>query len=167
MASGVWHMTSCSLNEVEAVLTKAARGCGADAAQAARFGRGAVMHLCEDGPTAPIHAALAALPKGVIVEYAACIQQGLSQATGNTVLFQTDDPLWTSYLTALPYRLTRVSQTEHAIHLDVFEKALKPARLQISTEDMAQWQSLAAKTYVPETAQSRLAGAGAGLTDND
>ena len=167
MASCVWHMTNCSLNEVEAVLTKAARGCGADAAQAARFGRGAAMHLCENGPTTQIHAALAALPKGVIVEYAARIQQGLSQATGNTVVFPADDPLWISYLTALPYRNSRVSQAEHAIHLDVFEKHPTPARLQVAAEDMAQWQVFAAKTYVPETAQSRLAGAGAGLTDND
>jgi hypothetical protein len=32
---------------------------------------------------------------------------------------------------------------------------------------MAKWQALAAKTYVPETEQSRLGGAGAGLNDND
>ena len=31
----------------------------------------------------------------------------------------------------------------------------------------AAWGALAAKTYVPETEASRLAGAGAGLTDND
>ena len=160
-------MTDCSLNEVEALLTKAARGCGADAAQAARFGRGAVMHLCMEGETAPIHAALAALPLGVIVEYTARIQQGLSQAIGDTVLFPADDPLWTSYLTALPYRLSRASQAEYAIHLNVYEKAAQPARLQVSATDMGQWQALAAKTFVPESEQSRLAGAGAGLTDND
>lgn len=160
-------MTRCSLNEVEAVLIKAARGCGADAAQAARFGRGAVTHLCAQGETAQIHAALAALPGGVIVEYTARIQQGLSQSVGDTVFFAVDDPLWESYLAALPYRLTCVSQAEFAIHLDVFDKSPKPARLVIDPQDMAQWQALAAKTYVPESAQSRLAGAGAGLTDND
>jgi hypothetical protein len=160
-------MTRCSLNEVEVVLTKAARGCGADAAQAARFGRGAVMYLCGDDATAPIHAALAALPTGPIVDYAAKIQQDLAQATGNSANFQGAEPLWIGYFTALPYKVTRVSQAEYTVHMDAFENAPKPARLTIDPEDMAKWQALAAKTYVPESAQSRLAGAGAGLTDND
>ncbi len=37
----------------------------------------------------------------------------------------------------------------------------------IPQTDWAIWQGLAAKTYVPASEASRLAGAGAGLTDND
>jgi hypothetical protein len=51
--------------------------------------------------------------------------------------------------------------------MDVFAKKNRPSRVYISDENMAKWQALAAKTYVPETEQSRLGGAGAGLTDND
>lgn len=160
-------MTHCSLNEVETLLTKAARGCGADAAQAAHFGRGAVMCLCDDGATARIHEALAALPNGVIVEYAAKIQYGMTQSNEGTVVFQGDAPLWIGYLAALPYQITWTSGIECTVHMDAFESADKPARLQVDPDDIAQWQALAAKTFVPESEQSRLAGAGAGLTDND
>jgi|TARA_B110000908_G_scaffold168922_1_gene224892 hypothetical protein len=160
-------MTRCSLNEVETLLTKAARGCGADAAQAARFGRGAVMCLCTDGVTASIHAALAALPDGVIVEYAAKIQHGLAQATEQNAVFRGNDPLWAGYLAALPYRTVWAVGIECTVHLDGFEKTPKPARLMVDPEDITRWQALAAKTFVPESEQSRLAGAGAGLTDND
>lgn len=160
-------MTLCSLNEVEAVLTKAARGSGADAAQAARFARAAVMYLCADKATAPLHTALAALPNGEIVEYAARLQDGLARASGQEVVFLADGPLWAGYLGALPYRCTVSGEGEFTLYLDQFEKPAKPARLEIDPDDMAAWQALAAKTYVPESAQSRLAGAGAGLTDND
>lgn len=39
--------------------------------------------------------------------------------------------------------------------------------LDITDKAWAQWQTWAAQTYVPATDQSRLSGAGAGLTDND
>jgi hypothetical protein len=160
-------MTGYSLNEVEALLTKAARGCGADAAHAARFGQGAVMCLCDGGTPTSVHAALAALPNGVIVEYAAQTQRGLAQAVDRTVIFRGDDPLWAGYLAALPYQVTWTSNAECTVHMDVFENREKPARLTVDPDDMAHWQTLAAKTFVTESEHSRLAGAGAGLTDND
>ena len=42
-----------------------------------------------------------------------------------------------------------------------------PGPVTVPQADWDIWQGLAAKTYVPETEASRLAGAGAGLTDND
>ena len=42
-----------------------------------------------------------------------------------------------------------------------------PGPLDIPDKEWAQWQIWAADTYVPATDQSRLSGAGAGLTDND
>jgi hypothetical protein len=44
---------------------------------------------------------------------------------------------------------------------------MRPGPLDIADTDWAFWESLAARTYVPASAASRLAGAGAGLTDND
>lgn len=43
----------------------------------------------------------------------------------------------------------------------------KTGPVTVPQDDWDIWQGLAAKTYVPETEASRLAGAGAGLTDND
>ncbi len=44
---------------------------------------------------------------------------------------------------------------------------LPTAPINIPDHIWQEWEALAAKTYVPETEESRLAGAGAGLTDND
>ena len=50
----------------------------------------------------------------------------------------------------------------------VSEDQLVPRKgAQIASEILENLELLAAKTYVPATAQSRLTGAGAGLTDND
>ena len=43
----------------------------------------------------------------------------------------------------------------------------KPGPFTVPQADWDVWLALAAKTYVPESEASRLAGAGAGLTDND
>ncbi|SFS20324.1 Protein of unknown function [Yoonia litorea] len=43
----------------------------------------------------------------------------------------------------------------------------KTGPVSIPADDWDVWSALAAKTYVPESDASRLAGAGAGLTDND
>lgn len=44
---------------------------------------------------------------------------------------------------------------------------VKPGPIDVADADWAIWCDLAAKTYVPDSAASRAAGAGAGLTDND
>jgi len=44
---------------------------------------------------------------------------------------------------------------------------VKPGPVDIPDADWQIWKALAARTYVPESAASRAAGAGAGLTDND
>ena len=160
-------MTQCSLNEVQMVLTKAARGCGAGAGRAARFGLGAVNHLCMGGDIAPITKAFADLPEGPIVEYTAFIQQGLSEAIDDKAYFPKGNGLWEGYVHALPYQIERCSEAGFVVHLGKVEKRPTPARLEIDPQDLENWKKLAAKTFVPETDQSRLSGAGAGLTDND
>ena len=59
-----------SINEIEALATKAARGSGAHAAQAAAFGKATAKHLAAKRPEQDLHAALAALPEGPIQTYA-------------------------------------------------------------------------------------------------
>jgi hypothetical protein len=67
---------------------------------------------------------------------------------------------------ALPYLVT---QTDSGVTIDMlqYDKPKLPARLSIEAGVIDAWKALAALTYVPETEQSRQAGAGAGLTDND
>lgn len=55
----------------------------------------------------------------------------------------------------------------HAWKHDSFTAPMQPERVEVDPQHWADLQSLAAKTYVPESEASRIAGAGAGLTDND
>lgn len=61
---------SFSVNEVETLAAKAARGAGAPPAQAARFGRAAVHHLAAARDPEALLDALAALPRGPILDNA-------------------------------------------------------------------------------------------------
>jgi len=57
---------SYSVNEIEALATKAARGAGAAPAQAAHFGRTTAHHIAASRPDDDLLAALNALPNGSI-----------------------------------------------------------------------------------------------------
>ncbi|WP_425038213.1 DUF3726 domain-containing protein [Primorskyibacter sp. S187A] len=61
---------SHSVNEIEALATKAARGAGAPPAQAAKFGQAAVRHLAASRAEAALIDALQALPGGPILQFA-------------------------------------------------------------------------------------------------
>lgn len=160
-------MTGYSFTEVEAVLTKAARGNGAGVAHASRFGKAAALCLCEDNGMVLVNDALADLPGGVIFEYASRLQNDLAHASGKTLALPKGDPLWVGYIVSLPYTSEQCADGSFTVLLDTFNKPVRPPRLYIEEENMSHWQALAAKTYVPETEQSRIAGAGAGLMDND
>lgn len=124
-----------SVNELQSLAQKAARGAGAYPAQAAHFGRAVAYHLAAQRDSRALQDALAALPAGPI--------QTLPM-TAKTL--QT--PLAQSY-------------TEAA------GNARLPARLTCPDALLSTLQTFAQLTYVPATAASRAAGAGAGLTDND
>ena len=167
MVAGVSGMNGYSFTEVEGVLTKAARGSGAGVAHAARFAKAAALALASDEGADLVKAALADLPNGVIRDHAICIQRYLADAGKGTVILPNGDALWVGYIDSLPYKSVETPRGEIAVYIDVFAKPVRPPRVFISDENMAKWQALAAKTYVPETEQSRLGGAGAGLNDND
>ena len=160
-------MNGYSFTEVEAVLTKAARGSGAGVADGARFAKAGALCLCAENGADLVNAALADLPNGVIVDHASWILRDLEEAEGDTVIFPNGDPLWVGYIDTLPYKSVERPDGDIVVYMDIFAKPVRPSRVFITDENMTHWQALAAKTYVPETAQSRIAGAGAGLTDND
>lgn len=153
-----------SINEIEALLSKAARGGGAPAGQASVFGKAAALHIARGCDAGDIQAALAALPTGAIVLHPAALQDCL--INGGGALICTPQDLLRSYAIALPYMVTETA-ADISIDMTEFDKIKLPARIDVADEVIAKWRALAALTYVPETEQSRHGGAGAGLTDND
>lgn len=162
-------MTAVSVNEVQGLLSKAARGAGAPPAQAAAFGQAGVYHLACGGDTAVLSSALAQGLTGPIIDCPKQIQCTMSQSESVTFIVSDDpaDALLSAYLDALPFQATRRSDGAIEVTRTVFQRPDLPARLQVAEDVLAGWKALAARTFVPETEQSRRAGAGAGLTDND
>jgi hypothetical protein len=126
-----------SVNEVQMLAQKAARGAGAHPAQAAHFGRAVVCHLAAGREASDLSAALEALPGGPV----------------QTLPFLPDS-------SALG-----VSYTEAAAALDM--RPPLPPRLALPDGLFAMFSARAQNTYVPASAHSRAGGAGAGMTDND
>ena len=163
-----------SANEVMTLAAKAARGAGAPPAQAAEFGRAAVCHLIAGRDVADLWTALEALPKGPILTlplaFARFAQGAVDGVASGTVPGVSDVALAQSYADALPYANTSETGSEGLqLSLEISKPATRPKITRVDLpEDLAAWmKTLAARTFVPESEASRLAGAGAGLSDND
>jgi len=165
-----------SANEVMNLAAKAARGAGCPPGQAADFGRAVVCHLIAGRDVAHLRRALAALPAGPILAlplaFARVIEGAIDGAANGIVPCDGGGAaaLTQSYAEALPFaQASTLSSEGLRIAIDITQ----PARVHISArvdlpDDLAKWMAeLAARTFVPESEASRLAGAGAGLTDND
>lgn len=163
-----------SANEVQNLIAKAARGAGAPPAQAAAFGRAAVCHLSAGRGEAELRRALGALPQGPIMELPLALARLMETAeTGNATgdLSHAQTPqLVQSYVDALPFKhQAQALGGGITVQIDVTQPAPRAAvtRLDPSAAFVAELTALLAKTLVPDTAASRLSGAGAGLQDND
>ncbi len=158
-------MTTLSVNELQGLATKAARGAGVPPEQAARYGAAAACHLAARRDPADLRMALDSpqIATG-LGTFATCLPAGPFTHT-------TDTPrLALSFLDALPGTVSvkATSGTLNGTHDPLTPGATAlPPRLSAPGALMAFWSDLAARTYVPETEHSRLKGAGAGLTDND
>lgn len=154
--------------------TKAARGAGAPAGQAADFGRAALCHLIASREAGALSSALNALPTGAIIELPLHLARAAEDAVADDapIAFapRHDVSLAQSYVEAHPFaQLNRVEgKTLHLIFSADAPAASAPIVRVSLPDDLAEhMHALAAKILVPETAASRLSGAGAGLTDND
>jgi len=153
--------------------TKAARGAGAPPAQAAEFGRAVVHHLKAGRDASGISNALDALPDGPIIDFPIAFARVIERG-GDAPHGQIDAsgwlPLAQSYADALPYAVeVKLAQDALTVTADLQRPAPKVplGRLTLSDPLLEHMNSLAARILVPESDSSRLAGAGAGLTDND
>ncbi len=161
-------MIELSLNEVETTVVKAACGRGLDHGVATEIGT-AARWLCEaghDGIEAAVEALAAVDGDGGELGLAAV---DLALASEEPVL--VSDYVSRTLLAGLAGRVGLVS-----VDVDDGVELRRPAELAVSPAQVATvasppcWSELqdwAAQTYVPSSEQSRVAGAGAGLTDND
>jgi hypothetical protein len=136
--------SSKSANEASMLLQKAARGAGFGVAQARDFGTAAALHLYTSRSEAELIDALND-PGGPIITLPAMMDDLLDPTSNGFGVFI-------------------------GLALSYFQMATaRPAigRIFMSDAFNAYLSTLAAKTYVPASEASRLAGAGAGLTDND
>ncbi len=155
--------------EVMALASKAARGAGAPAGQAARFGQVAAAHLGAGRPASDLSVALADLPAGAILDYPLLLDTALAQiaAKADTPQPLPGDALMLSYVETLPFQAALTVDQQLTV---AFETPRVPdaARRIVGCDVLIdQMQTLAARTFVPESDSSRQSGAGAGLLDND
>lgn len=163
---------SWSVTEIAALAAKAARGAGAPPLQAARFGQAAARHLAAGRDGGVLKAALAALPAGPVLQVPIALDAALACGQADAPLHPGDvaPDFLCSYVECLPFQAALAQERDRLLlRVDLSHPApqQRPARIICDADFIAELEHLAARTYVPDTAQSRARGAGAGLTDND
>ncbi|WP_436397561.1 hypothetical protein [Roseobacter sp. S98] len=162
---------SWSATEVSALAAKAARGAGAPPDQAARFGTAAAFHLMIGNAPQDLRLALQALPDGgPVMRLPVVLDEAVSEG-GRVFEMLPPDALVRAYVAVLPFAATlAAADNDHwRVSVNVTKPApkIEPLRITGCADLIDEMTGLAARTFVPESAASRAAGAGAGLTDND
>lgn len=166
-----------SLNEVETTVTKAAQGCGLDFGIAAEIGA-ATAWLCARGLDG-VSAAVAVFsagpdPRTIVDRLGIAIVDLVVAQRSPLPAVGCSSPLM---LRALAARVGCSVQLDGSEVESGGTWVVDPCRPpEVSTAEgevvaaIAEWEQIlawAALTYVPSSERSRIAGAGAGLTDND
>ncbi|MEO1638474.1 MAG: DUF3726 domain-containing protein [Pseudomonadota bacterium] len=170
-----------SINEVAGTVARAARGAGFPAGQAEDLGQVAAYLA---GIRADLAIVTAALQEPIGTPQVDWRQDGVTIHKGPVIL---TGPTACDALVAGAAPIT-IADIAHAplISAMLCLRALtpwwegrvltlgdceilpaKPGPVNVPDQDWQVWSNLAARTYVPESAASRAAGAGAGLIDND
>ena len=169
MADGQGMITR-SWAETQSLAEKAALGIGVPFAQAARFGAATARH-CAEGRPADVLLTVLDKPDAIIA-LSLEVERAVEAASLMRAPYEITDvsqTLAASFLQALPcdVALEPVSGgLSVSVHLQAPQKRPRPARLEMSQALWDRLQALAERTYVPDSAQSKL-GAGAGLMDLD
>lgn len=170
-----------ALNEVEGMVQKAARGAGFPQGQAEDLGRVAAYLAGTSGDVQSITDALqetltevevlwsaqsVTVKSGPAIFVAPIVRDAMQVGHGTVTLAQiAHAPLVSAFLAA-----DGIAQAWNGCDVSRSDTTVLQATcgaVTVPEADWNAWSALAARTYVPETATSRLAGAGAGLTDND
>ncbi|MFZ5962451.1 DUF3726 domain-containing protein [Thalassococcus sp. BH17M4-6] len=169
-----------SANEIQGLATKAARGAGFPPGQSETFGRATVVHLAAARDAKAISSALQNAGNSPILRLSLLVDDILlacaaMKGEAEITLHPHDAPMALSYARLTPVRLTdcalidRDDQPRLRVSADLGtpSRPSLPPRIDMPERLHDELSTLAAKTYVPATAASRLRGAGAGLRDND
>ncbi len=170
-----------SLNEVARLVQKAAIGAGFPLGQAEDLGRVAFYLAGISSDLHPVTLALQEPIAGVNVRWdtgavtvisgpvaliAPIVRDAFAMGHDKVTLADiAHAPLVAAYLAADGVALAWDGLCVRRSDTEILPVIHKP--VSVPESDWAVWTRLAARTYVPESAASRQAGAGAGLTDND
>lgn len=171
----------CSANEISSLAQKAAMGAGFPPGQAEQFGRAVSVHLGAGRAAGPLREALEDVADSPILRLPLLMDDVLRAValTGSEVsltLHPGDEALALAYARLLPMRLVdcRVvprdaaqARLELQADTETSARPALPARIDMPDDLYTFLNALAARTYVPASAASRAAGAGAGNIDND
>ncbi|MEX0311922.1 MAG: hypothetical protein AB3N17_16925 [Tateyamaria sp.] len=163
-----------SWTEVQALGVKAATGAGVPPAQSLAFGAMLARHVADDGPQGALEQVLGAPDQIVSLAHRIETIVETSSVSGAPVeVTEPDTPsraLLISWLAALPCKVDLTvtgAQIRVVMSLKSPGTRTRPDRLTLRPSLLDQLNTLAAKTYVPDSAESRASGAGAGLMELD
>lgn len=163
---------SWSRSEFSALAAKAARGAGAPAEQAARFGQAAATHLAAQRGEEALLLALGSLERGPVLTCPLRVDAALCQAANGIAHLVVDDAdrLFDSYVESLPYLTTKIegsNNRSYTINCRAVSERAIATRLFPSDDLITGLRTFAKAILVPDSDASRSSGAGAGLNDND
>ena len=170
-----------SLNEVEATLVKAARGAGLPLGVAEDFARFAAYLVATQRGAGAITRALAEDHATPAIDWDADIPRIGSGSAAMVAPMVVDafamghdavklDNWAQAEITGAALACHGIAMRWDGLCVSRSDTEVLPCPtgpVSVPEADWQAWQSLAARTYVPESAASRSTGAGAGLTDND
>ena len=170
-----------ALNEVGGMVEKAARGAGIPLGQAEDLGRTAIYLASTGGDVSAVTRALqeehttvdmnwssdtVLVTSGPVALIGPMIRDAFAMGYDTAVIADIDHAtLVGAFLAENGVALRWDGRTLTRSDTSVLTLTCKPVTIPAAAWTV--WGDYAAKTYVPETDASRLAGAGAGLTDND
>lgn len=160
-----------SWSEMQSMAEQAALGAGVPFSQAARFGAAAARHLGEERPADAIDTLLDAPDR--IVAFSLEIERAIEAASLTQAPYEISEQphmLVASFLQSLPCGV-RIEPVPGGLSVTVLlqepQRRSKSARIDVPDALWAKMETLAARTYVPESDSSRERGAGARLMQLD
>lgn len=167
-------MTEHSWTEIQALAVRAATGAGVPAAQALAFGAMLARHLADGGAQGALRDALET--PSLILDIAHRVEALVETASLSPRVVEAEEPdaaqraLMISWLASLPCQSeveVRGQTLTARLSLTAPSTRRRPVRITISKALLDDMKSLAARTYVPDSAASRAMGAGAGAMELD
>ncbi|WP_420862490.1 hypothetical protein [Algirhabdus cladophorae] len=158
-----------SSNQIVALTIKAARGAGFPLAQAEMFASATAQHLIQSRAVGDLSQALIHTPDSPVLEFPCMLDDLCLRSSLSLSNIRLPD-LLRSYAETAAFEVKCIQAGKTLLLKYMSDRpslASPTARVPMDPVLWAHLNKLAAKTYVPASEESRLSGAGAGLSDND